>query len=81
MNCIVCGEESEVVLLSDGWHRIYLCPTCGIYIYYDGMNVFSWIDSSEQKEYIIFPSYLYYHHIDRETHVKKERNYIGDEKL
>lgn len=80
MNCIVCGELSEAVLLSDGFHRIYICPTCGTYIYYDGMNVFSWLDSSEQKEYINFPSYLYYHHIDRETHVKKERNYIGDEK-
>lgn len=80
MNCIVCGEVSEAVLLSDGFHRIYICPTCGTYIYYDGMNDFSWLDSSEQKEYINFPSYLYYHHIDRETHVKKERNYIGDEK-
>ncbi len=80
MNCIVCGELSEAVLHSDGFHRIYICPTCGTYIYYDGMNVFSWLDSSEQKEYINFPSYLYYHHIDRATHVKKERNYIGDEK-
>lgn len=80
MNCIVCGENSETFLLGDGWHRIYICPTCGLYIYYDGMDVYSWLDSSEQKEYINFPSYLYYHHIDREIHVKKERNYIGDEK-
>lgn len=80
MNCIVCGENSETFLLVDGWHRIYMCPTCGLYIYYDGMDVYSWLDSSEQKEYINFPSYLYYHHIDREIHVKKERNYIGDEK-
>ena len=80
MNCIVCGENSETFLLGDGWHRIYMCPTCGLYIYYDGMDVYSWLDSSEQKEYINFPSYLYYHHIDREIHVKKERNYIGDEK-
>lgn len=80
MNCMVCGETSEALLLVDGWHRIYMCPTCGLYIYYDGMDVFSWLDSSEQKEYINFPSYLYYHHINRETHVKKERNYIGGEK-
>lgn len=79
MNCVFCGEQSEVVNL-DEWHRIYICPICGVFIYYDGWNVFSWLDSGQQKEYINFPSYLYYHHIDRETHVKKERNYIGDEK-
>lgn len=79
MNCVFCGEQSEVVNL-DEWHRIYICPICGVFIYYDGWNVFSWLDSEQQKEYINFPSYLYYHYIDRETHVKKERNYIGDEK-
>lgn len=79
MNCVFCGEQSEVVNL-DEWHRIYICPICGVFIYYDGWNVFSWLDSEQQKEYINFPSYLYYHYIDRETHVKKERNYIGDKK-
>ena len=79
MNCVFCGEQSEVVNL-DEWHRIYICPICGVFIYYDGWNVFSWLDSEQQKEYINFPSYLYYHYIDRETHVKKERNYIGDER-
>lgn len=80
MNCIACGEISELLFLRDGLHRIYICPTCGTYIYYDGMNVFEWLDFSEKKGYLNFPSYLYYHHIDLDTHVKKERNYIGDEK-
>lgn len=80
MNCMVCGEVSDAVNLRDGWHRIYICPTCGTYIYYDGMNVYPCLDFKKQKEYINFPSYLYYHHIDRDTHMKQERNYIGTEK-
>lgn len=80
MNCRFCGEESEVVNTLDLWHKIYICPNCGVYLYYEGLDAFSWLNSPEQKEYINFPSYLYYHHIDRETHVKKERNYIGEEK-
>ena len=69
-----------MVRLLDLWHKIYICLNCGVYLYYEWLDAFSWLNSPEQKEYINFPSYLYYHHIDRETHVKKERNYIGEEK-
>lgn len=78
-NCIFCNEKSDFSYL-DEWRRIFICPNCGVFIHYDGLNVYSWVNNENQKEYVNYPSYLYYHHIDRETHINVERNYIGEEK-
>lgn len=77
--CIFCKEKSDFANI-DEWHRIYICQNCGVFIYYDSLNVLSWLNSEEQKEFNNYASYLYYHHIDRDTHIKLERNYIGEEK-
>lgn len=78
-NCIFCNEKSDFVNL-DEWRSIFICPNCGVFIYYGGMNILSWVNPDSQKEYVNYPSYLYYHHIDKETHRNAERNYIGEEK-
>lgn len=75
INCIFCNENSEFVNISI-WHRIYVCPTCGVFIYNMQKDIFSFFD--KEKEWMNYPSYLFYHKIDKNTHSKIKRNYIGD---